>query len=40
MLGLLSAGDQQRCLLAYLLAYLPLDEPPEQVQQPVPIGGR
>jgi hypothetical protein len=36
MLGLLSAGDQQRCLLTYL----PLDEPPEQVQQPVPIGGR
>jgi hypothetical protein len=36
MLGLRSAGDQQQCLLTYL----PFDEPPEQVQQPVPSGGR
>jgi hypothetical protein len=36
MLSLLSAGDQQRCPLTYL----PFDESTEQVQQPVPIGGR
>jgi hypothetical protein len=36
MRGLLSASDQPRCLLTYL----PFDEPTEQVQQPVPIGGR
>jgi hypothetical protein len=36
MRGLLAAGRRQRCLLTYL----PFDEPTEQVQQPVPIGGR
>jgi hypothetical protein len=36
MRGLLSAGDQQWCPLTYL----PFDEPTEQVQEPVPIGGR
>jgi hypothetical protein len=34
MLGLLSVGEQQR----RLLAQLPFDEAPEQMQQPVPIG--
>jgi hypothetical protein len=36
MLGLLSADSQQRCPLTYL----PFDEPTQQLQQPVPIGGR
>jgi hypothetical protein len=36
MRGLLSAGDQQGCLLSYL----PFDESTEQVQQPLPIGAR
>jgi hypothetical protein len=34
--GLLPASDQQRCRLTYL----PFDKPTEQVQQPVPMGGR
>jgi hypothetical protein len=36
MLGLLSAGDQQR----RPLTYLSFDEATQQVQQPVPIGRR
>jgi hypothetical protein len=36
MLGPLSVEDQQRCPLIYL----PFDEAAQQMQQPVPIGGR